>query len=412
MSAFKKTRPVLVGVWLLLLSDVSAAGLSYQQALQLAERDAPQNQAREAQLASAQAAVEPADALPDPQLLFGLENVPIEGSDRYSLNSEPMTMRRIGLAQEIPNGDKRAARRAFAEASVQVATAEQQVTRLESRREAALGWLQLYYSERSEQLLDQLDSEISLLRRSVQALVAGGSVQPVDLLEADQEALLLAERREQLQRDIRMARASLARWIGPAASQPLSGPPPPLTPLQPAALNLHPHLNATAARINEANAELAEAVADKQPDWGVALGYSNRDPRFGDMVSLQFSVDLPILVGSRQGPRIRAQQHQVERLEAEQQAYTRQLQAQLDSQLAERTQLEKSVQRLQQALIPLAQQRAELQLAAYQAGQTELSNLIAARRDLLEAQLRELDQQRLLSQLSASLYFDYVEGLQ
>ena len=37
--------------------------------------------------------------------------------------------------------------------------------------------------------------------------------------------------------------------------------------------------------------------------------------------------------------------------------------------------------------------------------------MINARRDLIEAQLRKIDQQRQLSQLSASLYYAYVEGL-
>ena len=62
-------------------------------------------------------------------------------------------------------------------------------------------------------------------------------------------------------------------------------------------------------------------------------------------------------------------------------------------------------------MIPLANKRADLELAAYQVGNSQLTSVITAQRDLIEAQLRQIEQQRKLSQLSASLYYAYVEGL-
>src|SRR5947208_15237639 len=41
-----------------------------------------------------------AGELPDPVLKLQLQNVPIEGPDRYSLSADPMTMRSIGVMQE------------------------------------------------------------------------------------------------------------------------------------------------------------------------------------------------------------------------------------------------------------------------------------------------------------------------
>ncbi|WP_201487618.1 TolC family protein, partial [Pseudomonas sp. OF001] len=147
------------------------------------------------------------------------------------------------------------------------------------------------------------------------------------------------------------------------------------------------------------------------PDWSVELAYNNRDNQFGDMAMLQFTFDLPMFVGSRQGPRINAKQHSVAQMEAEQEVLLRTHQVELESGLAELEQLRRALDRTERILIPLASKRADLELAAYKAGNSQLTTVIAARRELIEAQLRQIEQQRKLSQLSASLYYAYVEPL-
>lgn len=420
MLAFLPPRRACAGLLAAVLAGaaipaVQAESLTFLRAQALAERAAPENLAQMAQLEAARAAVLPAAALPDPKLILGVDNLPIEGPDRYSLNRDFMTMRRIGLMQEVPNGDKRQARRQLAEAGVSRAAAEQRAMLLETKRQTAQSWLELYYSERSVALFEQSDRQVALLRSTVQALIAGGTAQAADLLQADQEALNLEDRRDELQRDAAVARAKLRRWIGDAADLPLAGTAPQLAlqlPQGPGRLSEHPELRAASARVGEADAGLAEALAEKTPDWGVELAYNNRDNQFGDMLSVQFSFDLPLFVGSRQGPRIAAQQHRLAQSQAEQEALQRRLQAELEAGRAELAQLRKALERTERSVIPLASQRSELQLAAYRAGNGPLDAVIAARRELIEAQLRLIDQQRSLSLLSASLYYAYVEGLQ
>jgi outer membrane protein TolC len=402
-------------LWLSPVFGAQAQSLSFSRAQTLAQQDAPENLARQAQLESAQFSVGPADALPDPQLILGLDNVPVEGADRYSLDSNQMTMRRVGLMQEVPNSDKRKARRSLAEATVGVAEAEQQAMWLQTRRQTALNWLNVYYAERSVALFDQLDQQITLLRSTVQSLIAGGSAPATELLLADQQALMLEDRRDQLARTVAVARAELRRWIGSAASEPLAGEPPLFQLAVPhlhQRLDEHPELRAASARVGEANAALAEAIADKTPDWGVELAYNNRDNQFGDLVKLQFTFDLPMFVGSRQGPKIKARQQSVSQLEAEQEVLLRAHAADLESGLAELEQLHKTLNRAEKSFIPLASQRAELELAAYKAGNSPLTAVISSRSELIEAQLREIELKRQVSELSANLYYAYVESLQ
>ena len=53
-----------------------------------------------------------AGQLPDPTLQVGIDNLPVQGSERFSTTADSMTMKRIGIGQEWVSRDKRSARAA------------------------------------------------------------------------------------------------------------------------------------------------------------------------------------------------------------------------------------------------------------------------------------------------------------
>lgn len=308
------SRGVALGLWLLCISQGLGAApesLSYADALRLALHSAPQNEAAAAGLKAAQVVRQAAGELPDPQLILGLDNLPLDGRERFSLNQDPMTQRRLGVMQSVPNAAKRAAREQQAEAEIGLALAAGQLSQRQSRLQAALAWLELYYLEQRQPLLAQWRQAVAMQRDSLPAALAEGRSTPAEWLQLDQQWLLLDERDEELQRDLQAARSQLARWIGAAAWQSLQGPPPQRTldaaQLQ-AALQQHPDLQVQRARVVQADAGLQQALAEKRPDWAVEVAYGNR-AGYGDMLMLEWRVDLPLFVGSRQGPRIAAQRH-------------------------------------------------------------------------------------------------------
>jgi outer membrane protein TolC len=138
--------------WLFLLSFIALVpvshALSFEEALRLAQARAPQVRAAEDRLAAARAVEKAAAALPDPKLVLGLDNVPLDGPDAYSLSRDFMTMRRIGLMQDVPNQAKREARVAAARGQVAVAELEAEVARLTVLREAAVAWIARHTVER------------------------------------------------------------------------------------------------------------------------------------------------------------------------------------------------------------------------------------------------------------------------
>ena len=196
----------------------------------LALERAPALRARQADLDGAQSASLSADALPDPRLLVGIDNLPVSGPERWSTTAEAMTMKRVGWMQEVPNADKRRARADAAEAEVAQARAALALDRSNVRRDVALAWLGRYYAERRLALFAALEDENRLLQQTIAARVAAGRALPADASMARQEALALADRRDELERARAQALASLRRWVGTTATAPLAGDPPDLTP--------------------------------------------------------------------------------------------------------------------------------------------------------------------------------------
>ena len=83
----------------------------------------------------------PAGELPDPKLKLGVENVPTNGADSWSLTRDFMTMSKIGVMQEFPREEKRRLRSQRAANDAQRGTVTLESTRLAVMRETAAAWL-------------------------------------------------------------------------------------------------------------------------------------------------------------------------------------------------------------------------------------------------------------------------------
>jgi len=371
-----------------------AAGLSFERAQSLAIERAPMLAARQASVDAAVQLRTSADQLPDPRLLAGIANLPISGADRFSLSAEPMTMSNIGLMQDMPNGAKRAARALGAEARAERERALLEAERLGIRREVAQAWLMRYFSERQLAQFQALEVENRLLLDTVASRVAGGRAIPADATMARQEALALADRRDELARERAKAMATLARWLGGEASLPLAGGPPPLQ-VEAAALQRsveqQADLRVFEPMLRMTNAEVQELEAAKKGDWNWELMYSKRGSAYGDMVSFQFTFELPFWAGQRQDPQIAAKQKEVERIGAERDDLARRRREEIDLQLAELDELARKLDRLGQAAQPLANERVALAMAAYEGARGDLGAVLVARRERAELGLRAIE---------------------
>lgn len=379
-----------------MLVSSRAYALNFAEAREIAEQQSPRVSAQRLQIDAVEFARKAAGTLPDPKLSIGLENFPISGMDRWSLTREPMTGQRLALMQEVPNQAKRDAKVASAQARVERERAALVLQRLQIRQELGLAWIAAQAVEQRDQLLAELLAENQRLQDSLPARVAGGSAQAGDLLAAQQEALALSDRRDDLQRDRSKARAMLRRWVGPRADEALQGDTGPL--IHPVAqlraeLSSHAELALYPAMQSMARAESHEAQSESRGDWSWEIAYSRRDRRWGDMVSFQVTFDLPWQKDRRQTPMIQAKQRELERLEAEQEDVARRHLQELDDSAAELQALDSQIERLKSTGLQLAQGRAELALSNYRAAKGDLSAVLGARAQVLETRLRLIDLQ-------------------
>ena len=385
-----------VGALLLFCLSLAAPAqaLTYAEAHLLAEQSSPALQAQRAALAGAEAAQGAAAALPDPRLAVGVENLPISGPDRLSLTRDFMTMQRLALMQDVPHRAKREARSEAAQARAERERALLMLAHLQLRQALDQAWLAAQFVLARQAALTEITLENQRLQDTLPGRIAAAKASAADLVMARQEALALADRSDDLARDALKARAALRRWVGPRADEALLGaatvPVPEPAQIR-AAVSRQAELAVYPALLGLAQAELREAQADSRGDWSWQVAYSRRGAQWGDMVSFQLSVDLPWQQDRRQLPTIKAKQSEAERISAEQDEALRRRVQQVDEQLAELGALDRQLARVQDSGLRFAQQRVDLAMAGYQAGQTELAAVLAGRRELLETRLRALD---------------------
>ena len=386
-----------------------AEPLSFADAIERARVEGPSVAAQRASVAAAERAVRPAGALPDPQLVLGLQNVPADGPDAYRLDRDFMTMQSVGIMQDMPSGAERRARRAIAAAEVDRAGAALDIARLEAELSAAQAWIELHFAERRLAVIDSIGEEARALAVAARGRLAGGAGSVDGAIAAEIEAARIEDRRADLAAEITAARAQLQRWIGDADIELATAAPQFLIDEAQLRANLdaHPNLAAYGAETTMAAANLRFARAERAPDWSWSVMYQRRAPQFSDMASVEVRIGLPLFQSGRQGPLIEARRAEAQSVEAQRTAAEREVSATLERQLAEHRATLANLSRARDTRLPLALQRAEAASGAFAGGAASAEQLILARRDALEAELDVLELEQRLAMLGAALTLQY-----
>ena len=392
------TTAVCRTLWLLALAAVSLqarAQLNLDEALRLALADDP---AIAASLARAQAHTDNAIAegqLPDPKLKTGILNLP---TDTLDIDQEPMTQLRLGLEQTFPRGATLQLRQRQSEwlASAEQARAEDAARQLV--RDVRDSFLDLYYQVQAEQVIAETRDLFAQLVDTTRAHYASGRVNQQDVLRATLELSRLDDRATSIRNAADRQRATLAKWIGTAASQPLAEEFPEL-PVLPSretletALMQHPVIRTESAQLEAQHQAVRVAREQYKPGWSAGLEYNKRfgdnpggDER-SDMVSAMVSVELPLFTAKRQDRRLAASIQQAEAVQLTRDERLRELRQMLDSGYANWQRLGERAALYESQLLRTSAANAQASLQAYQSGITEFSTLMRARITDLDIQL-------------------------
>jgi outer membrane protein TolC len=413
-APYRRGIAVVLAAAVLAVVPVSPAwaatdALSLAETIRLAVARSPQLGSQRAMVEAAREMAGPAGQLPDPKLKLGVENVPTEGPDAWSLTRDFMTMSRIGLMQEFPRAEKRELKSQRVLRDAERGAAAIEVATLAVRREAATAWLARRYSAEAERLVAEQIAEADLVVATAMSAYRAGKAPQAELIAAQTAVLELRNRATEASMQAKRARIALARYIGADADRPLGDAPDvarlPFDPARLSDIDAQPEIHLARAQESVAAAEADIARAAKLPDWSAEVSYAVRGPTYANMVSLMFSIDLPWSPGTRQEREYAAKLKEQDAAREMREDTLRMRAAEVEGMRAEWESARIQAERIRDDMLPLAAQRREAALAAYRGGTGTLAAVLDARRGELDARLALLQQEQAAAKAWAWLNF-------
>jgi len=372
-----------------------AATLPFDRALRLAEERSRQLTAQDASASASRQMAVAAGQRPDPVLKAGVNNLPIDGPDRFSLTRDFMTDRSVSVMQEFTRRGKLEARSARFEREADVARARRELALANLQRDTAIAWLDRLYQERMRQVLVSQRDETRLQIEGADAVYRGGLGTQADLFVARSAVGRIDDRIAQADRQIATAKTQLARWVGAEAAEDL-GPAPALETVRLRAEDLetrlahHPQIEVMLRQEAVAQAQAEVARTNREADFSVELMYSQRGPAYSNMVSVNLSVPLQWDRKNRQDRELAARLAEVEQLRAEREEATRVYVAEALAMLQEWHSNRERLVRYDTSLLPLAGERTRAAIAAYRGGAAALPAVLEARRAEIDTRIERL----------------------
>jgi cobalt-zinc-cadmium efflux system outer membrane protein len=391
--------------------------------IELAQSANPSIAAARNRVAAARARIRPAGARPDPMLMLGAINVPVRN---LSFTDEDMTMKMVGIEQNLPYPGKLGLRRKVAELEADAAAATAESVRLGVVRDVKNVYYELSYIDAALSVAERNSSLlIDIARLANGRYSAGVGMQP-DVLRATLEATRLNDGANSLREERRAMLAKLNGLVARASETPIDAPSipqplvraavsasadirfasqdlgasvtgstlPSLAELQSLAVRTNPVVRARAAMVAVGNAEVALARKEFLPDVDLSIQYGQRSGSAimasgervsrSDMISALVTIPIPLQRARKQNASVAASEADLSALEAEQRDAENTAQAEvarLYSDIAHsRTQLALYVK----AIIPQGQATLASSTASYQSGVGDLLPVLTAQTTLFE----------------------------
>jgi len=346
--------------------------------------------------------------LPDPKLKVGVENVPTDGPDAWTLNRDFMTMSKVGVMQEFPRAEKRRLRSERAQRDAERSAVAVESATLAVERDAATAWLARRYAAEAERVIAAQIGEAELAVTTLTAAYRAGKAPQSELIAAQSMGVELRNRATEAQAQSRRARIALARYVGAEAERP-PGDVPDFARLPDEAhladLDAQPEVRLAQAQEAIAATEAELAGEARKPDWSAEVSYAVRGSPYSNMVSLMFTIDLPWSPGTRQDREHAAKLRERDAARAMLEDARRMRTAEVESMQVEWQSARAQATRIRDELLPLAVQRREAALAAYRGGTGPLAAVLDARRAELDVELALINQELAVAKAWAFLNF-------
>lgn len=376
-------------------TPAAVPGLALEDALALAKEDQPRVQALELLAEASEQSAIAARSLPDPELMTGIQNLPITGHNALSPTDDEMTMFMVGVTREQVRRSKREAetQRILAEALVSKRQATAEDRRI--RREVMIAWIDAVEARAKQRLIQTLIGDLKTGRKVAEAGIPIGGSTPALALQADAEIALQEAQLADARRAEEFARAELARWIGLAAARPVPDVLPHIQlPQQYAArltaVGVHPEVMVARAEQDVANREIEVARQARKPDfsWSVSVGIR---PRYGEMLTGTVSIPLQFNRRNRQDRLLSAAQTRADAATLRLKNTARELERDYLTAVADYRGIDAEVARIDKGALPALESAFTSAEARYHAGGGTLEQPFAIVRRYSEAGMQSIE---------------------
>lgn len=392
----------LIGLALIFttLSSHSQEGLSLSESERLAILEEPGLTSQLQRMWAFKEQSVAARQLPDPLLIFGLQNVP---ADNFTLDQELNTQTRLGLRQMFPRGQSRRIRQDIALASAEEMASNSAARFLWVKREVRTAWLDVAYWETARLIVEQDRPLFGQLRDVTASLYETGRKDLQDVVRSELELQRLEDRLTLIGERVDRSRAALARWVGSDESRgALVGGLPGWSihldagmpdPERTTRLIEHPLIQAMDRRVDRQRRVVELAEQNYKPNWMVDVVYGDRQASrpdgsgVPDVWSAWVTIDLPLFTSKRQDRTLQSAQRLEQASVDDRLERLRALLSVLEGELRRWSRLQERKELFVDLILPQAAEQAEAALLSYESDTGDFSEVMRARIFDLDARL-------------------------
>jgi outer membrane protein TolC len=390
-----------------------ASALDLESALREAAARHPALAASAARTSAAEHRVGPMGSWPSPMLELAAVNVPESGI----IDSDPMTMRMVGVSQRLPIFGRMGLARRSARAEADAERAGARLVAYEVYGRVWRAYAEAWYAGERERAGEAHLGTMERMMASARARYASGAGRLEEVLRAEAERAMalvdLAEYRGEVRRARAMLDAVRGRPAAEAVAESLAAPPAAELPESPlswlaAVSDAHPGLGAMAARVNGERYSAKAARRGVFPDvevgfeWGfretlVTVGPQGHAPGVGagtvlitpqdDMWTARVAFELPIFAFSDMLAEGRARDAAADAMDAERRAMKLELEAEVAAAHAQALAAARATSLLADTVVVTYRRALEASWSAYAAGTTDLWRTLEAAHALYEQEV-------------------------
>ncbi|HZX09529.1 MAG TPA: TolC family protein [Acidobacteriota bacterium] len=354
--------------------------------IQEALENNPRLEAAHQRVLSTEKVIPQAGALPDPQLSFGLSNLPVNS---FSFNQEPMTGKVIGIMQMFPFPGKLSLSTDIAEYEAAAVKYQKEEIRNQIIQMVKNAYFDLYAVDRAIETTEKNKALMKQFIHMAETKYKTGSGLQQDVLRAQVEISKLEDEFIMW----KQKRISVTARLNALLNRPV------YTRIEKTSLGLmipdgpkkrfsaeeieknRPLLKAWHQKIQKAETEVELTERDVLPDFMVGASYRQRSDladmrQMTDFFSATLSVDIPLYMNRKQKAKVAEREMAFKAVKSEYENIKINVLSEIESILAELERNRKRVELYKGGLLIQAQQSLESAQAGYKVGKVDFLTLI------------------------------------